>query len=204
MRHSQRLSLVLLATVGLPVALALAAADAKLVATCDDCHGANGVTGSQQIPTLAGVSAPVQSDSLRAYRARTRACPKYSERRGNKLHEGDMCSAARDLADAAIADLAAHYAQQAYVATRQDVDAAKSAAGRALHDRHCEKCHSGGGRNAAEDAGILAGQPLGWLKFCLAAFKRGESAQPKKMKDALARLSEADLEALAHYYAGGQ
>jgi len=73
-----------------------------------------------------------------------------------------------------------------------------------VHDRDCKKCHSSGGKDPADDAGILAGQPLGWLKFSIGTFKKGEAEQPKKMKEAASKLSDADIEALAHFYASEQ
>jgi len=192
------------ATLALLPALALAAADPKVVEGCEDCHGANGVTTAQDVPTIAGVSATVQKDALNAYKAKKRPCPKVTHKRGDTKREGDMCAVAKDLSDAQIADLAAYFAGKKFVAMKQPVDAAKAAAGKAIHERDCKKCHSAGGSDPADDAGILAGQPLTWMKSALADFKKGALDQPKNMKSATAKLSDADIEALANYYASEQ
>jgi len=192
------------ATLGfLPVAT-FAAVDPKVVESCQDCHGANGVSGAQDVPTIAATSAVVQSDALRAYKGKTRPCPKVNYKRGDTKRESDMCSVVKDLSDAQIADLAAYFAGKSYAAEKQPFDAGKAAAGKALHARDCKKCHSGGGNDPADDAGILAGQPLGWLKGTLAAFRKGDIDQPKKMKDVVGKLSDAELESLAQYYASEQ
>ena len=181
-----------------------AGADAKLLASCADCHGDKGVSSAQDVPTLAGISATVQSDWLKAYRGKTTPCPKVNYKRGDLQRQGDMCAATKSLSDAEIADLADYYARQPYVALRQPFDAGKAATGKALHERDCKKCHSAGGKDPADDAGILAGQPLAWLTTSLTAFQKAEKEQPKKMKDPMIRLSDPELEALANFYASQQ
>jgi cytochrome subunit of sulfide dehydrogenase len=193
----------LLAALLVPVA-GYAAADAKLLNSCADCHGEKGVSTAQDVPTLAGVSTPVHTDGLKAYRAKTAPCPKVNYKRGDTKRQGDMCTAAKSLSDAEIADLADYYSKQAFVPLKQPFDAAKAATGKTLHDRDCKKCHTAGGKDPADDAGILAGQPLGWLKSSLASFHKGEKEQPKKMKDVISKLGDPELEALANFYASEQ
>lgn len=185
--------------------LALSAApDPKVVESCQDCHGANGVSTAQDVPTIAGISTVVESDALKSYKGKTRPCPKVNYKRGDTKREGDMCAVAKDLSDAQIADLAAYFAGKPYARMKQPADAAKAAAGKAIHARDCNKCHSAGGTDPADDAGILAGQPVGWLKSSLDAYRKGAIEQPKNMKSVVMKLSDADIEALAHYYASEQ
>jgi cytochrome subunit of sulfide dehydrogenase len=197
------LLIAVLATPLLPTA-SYAAADPKLIASCAECHGDKGVSTAQDVPTIAGVSATAQSDALKAYRAKTAPCTSVNYKGGDTSRKGDMCSVAKDLSDAQIADLADYYSKQAYVAQKQPVDAGKAAAGKLLHERDCKKCHSAGGKDPSDDAGILGGQPLGWLKATLASFQQGKRDQPKKMQDVTSKLSAADIEALANFYASEQ
>jgi cytochrome subunit of sulfide dehydrogenase len=193
----------LLTALLVPVA-GYAAADTRLLASCAECHGDKGVSTAQDVPTLAGVSASVQGGRLKAYRGKTIPCPKVNYKRGDTKRQGDMCSVAKGLSDAEITDLADYFAKQAYTPLKQPFDAAKAATGKALHDRDCKKCHSAGGKDPADDAGILAGQPLIWLKASLAGFHKGETEQPKKMKDVITKLTDPELEALANFYASEQ
>jgi len=195
--------LAAIAALGLP-SLTLGAADPKLLESCQDCHGAGGITSAQDVPTIAGVSATVQSDALKAYKAKARPCTKVNYKRGDTKREGDMCTVAKDLTDAQIADVAAYFAGKPYGALKQPSDAAKAATGKQIHDRDCKKCHSNGGKDPADDAGILAGQPVTWMKAVLAAYKKGSIDQPKNMKSVVTKLSDADVEALAQYYASEQ
>jgi len=202
MRRAQSAAAAVLAL--LPIAVLAGVPDSKVVEGCQDCHGANGVTTAQDVPTIAGISAVVQSDALKAYKAKSRPCPKVNYKRGDTQREGDMCSVAKDLSDAQIADLAAYFAGKPYARMKQPTDVAKAPTGKAIHARDCNKCHSAGGSDPADDAGILAGQPLAWMKGTLAAFRKGDIDQPKKMKDVTAKLSDADIESLAQFYASEQ
>ena len=49
-----------------------AAADiATVVQQCEDCHDKNGVSDAADVPTIAGISAPVHGDYLLAYQEKT-------------------------------------------------------------------------------------------------------------------------------------
>lgn len=171
-------------------AAALADPDPKLIATCNACHGDKGISTAPTTPSVAGISATTLTTALKSYKARTRPCG-----------SPDMCGPSAGLSDADIAALADYYSKLGYVKTRQAADAAKVAAGKAIAARNCEGCHSKGGSDPADDAGLLAGQPVGWLKSTLQAHKAGQVAgQDKLMKQKLSGLSEADLDALAQYY----
>jgi sulfide dehydrogenase cytochrome subunit len=100
--------------------------------------------------------------------------------------------------------VASHFAKLPFVAAKQSFDAQKAAAGEKLHARDCAKCHTKGGRDAADDASLLGGQHLKYLQQALADFKKGEREQSKKMAEKLGKWSEADIEAVAHYYASLQ
>jgi sulfide dehydrogenase cytochrome subunit len=192
--------LALLTALLLPAA-SFAAVDAKFTDSCADCHGNNGLSSAQDVPTIAGISATVTSDALKAYRAKSAPYPKVNYKCGDTSRQGAMCTVAKNLSDAQIADLADYFAKLPYAAQKQPFDAGKAAAGKLVHDRDCKKCHSAGGKDPSDDAGILAGQPLQWLKAALTSFQQAKREQPKKMQDVTSKLSGADIEALANFYA---
>ena len=55
-----------------------------------------------------------------------------------------------------------------------------------------------------DEASILGGQWAGYLRDTFAEYRSGEREQPKKMAEKLDPLSDADIEALVHYYASQQ
>jgi len=169
---------------------AQAAPDPKLTATCEGCHGPKGVSSTATTPTIAGISATVQTAALKAFKAKTRPCG-----------QPDMCAPVANLSDANISALVGYFSDLPYAHTPQTTDPAKVAAGKAIAAKNCEGCHTKGGTDPADDAGILAGQPVAWLKSTLAAHKAGKVAQEEKMmKQKLGTLSDADLDAVAQYY----
>jgi cytochrome subunit of sulfide dehydrogenase len=182
--------------------VAQAAGIDAIVKDCEGCHGANGASQWSDMPTIAGISAGVHADYLFTYRDKARPCTKSKYRQGDtKRPETDMCAVASKLSDADIEALAAHFAAKPFVRAKQTFDPAKAAAGQKIHARDCEKCHSGNGKKAADDASILAGQWMPYLKSAMAEFNSGKRPQPKKMKEKMDKLKADEIEALVHFYA---
>ena len=176
-----------------------------VVETCNGCHGDNGTSQWSDVPTIAGIDAFVHSEALYIYRDEGRPCAKSKYRQGDTSRpETSMCEIAADLDDEMIEQLAGHYAALPFVPARQDFDAALAATGEAIHDRDCSRCHSDGGSNPDDEASILAGQWMDYLRVTFAQYASGEREQPNKMKEKLDSLSAADVEALLHYYASQQ
>jgi sulfide dehydrogenase cytochrome subunit len=178
---------------------------ATLARQCEDCHGKNGVSQWDDVPTISGISAPVHGDFLLAYQEKTRPCRPSKYRQGDTARpETDMCAAAGKLSAADIEALAGHFAAQPFVPAKQPFDAAKAAAGKALHARDCAKCHANGGRNPDDDASILGGQHLKYLQQALSDLRSGEREASKKMAEKLTKWTDAEAESAAHYYASLQ
>jgi sulfide dehydrogenase cytochrome subunit len=115
-----------------------------------------------------------------------------------------MCDVAAGLSDDDIVAIAAHYAALAFVPAKQEFDAALASAGEAVHNEQCDRCHSDGGGNPEDEAGILAGQHMGYLKNTFAEYASGAREQPSKMQEKMDQLSADDVNALLHYYASQQ
>lgn len=182
---------------GLILLAAPASGDAPASAgSCQECHGADGVSQKDMVPSIAGLSVVVHEDALYAFVDGARECVNAETKEG--------CSKKAELSEGQIAELAEYYAGLEYRAIKQPFDADLAAAGAELHAAQCDKCHSEGGGNADDDAGILAGQPLGYLKQSLAQFANEQRQQPSAMQRKMTALSELEIEALAHYYASQQ
>ncbi len=184
----------------------LATADiTALMAECNDCHGDNGVSLWSDVPTIAGLAEFVHADALYIFRDKERPCETSHFRQGDTSRPAtDMCAIAAELSDDEIDSLAAAYAELPYVRAKQEFDAALAAKGKAVHETHCDRCHSDGGTNAADEAGMLGGQMMGYLEATFEEYAAGEREQPNKMKEKMDLLAPADFEALVHYYASVQ
>lgn len=171
---------------------------------CADCHGKDGASTESDVPTIGGLSEQYLVDAMAAYRDKQRPCPESKFRAGDvKRAKSDMCKVAVQLG-ADTATVAKHFAAKRFLKARQPFDAAKAARGQKLHDQACEKCHSEGGSLAEDDAGILAGQWLPYLRASFAEFRDGARPVPEKMKPKFDPLKSDDVEALLHYYASQQ
>lgn len=179
---------------------ALADVDAVLK-MCDSCHGEGSLEAGSDVPAIAGLSELYHADQLYIYRDGDRPCIDAADASGEMTN---MCALVADLSDDDIDAVAAHYATLPFVAASQDFDATLAAAGEKIHDRSCMMCHSDGGSNAGDDAGILAGQTMGYMKMTFAQYRAGEREQPGPMKMLLDALSDDDVNALLHYYASQQ
>ena len=181
------------------------AQDAAVIETCNGCHGDDGVSQWSDVPTIAGMPEYVHSDALFIYRDNERPCSESKFRQGDTSRPATtMCEVVADLDDATLEDLALYYFELPFVAAQQEFDAGLAAAGQAVHDAKCDKCHSEGGSNPDDEAGILAGQWMGYMKNSFAEYASGDRGQPKQMKEKMDELSEADVTALLHYYASQQ
>ena len=175
-----------------------------ITADCEGCHGDGGVSQWTDVPTIAGLPEFSHGDALYFFRDEARPCSEVNYKQGDTSKSSSMCAVAAGLSDDQIDEIAAYYAEMDFVAAKQDFDAALAAAGKAVHDAKCEKCHSDGGTNADDEAGILGGQWMGYMEATFAEYLSGAREQDKSMEDAMNSLSEDDAKALLHYYASLQ
>ena len=195
---------VLLAGAGLfSLSLATGAwADAnKLAEGCANCHGKDGASTESDVPIIGGYSAVVLSDNLKAYKNKERPCPEAKYRDGAKKgQKTDMCQVAKELSDADIKQVTQYFAGKKFVRPVQKFDPALAKKGKEIHDHKCDKCHSEGGSLASDDAGMMAGQWMPYLKDQFKDYKSGKRPMVKKMKPKIESLEPADIDALVNYY----
>ena len=196
--------LVLLAAMACTTTASAGDIDA-LMKGCNHCHGDNGVSQWEDVPTIAGIDAFGHADALFMFRDEDRPCSESKYRQGDTSRAATtMCAIASELSDDDMEALGDAFAELPFVPAVQEFDAALAAAGAAIHEERCDQCHSEGGSNAEDEASIMAGQWMGYLKTTFAQYASGERPQDKKMKEKLAALSADDVEALLHYYASQQ
>jgi cytochrome subunit of sulfide dehydrogenase len=187
---------------GLSLAAGVQAADVnKLLETCAECHGKDGASHESDVPVIGGVSASYLHDSLVSYQNKERPCPETKYRDGPKKgQKTDMCKVAKELSEGDIKEVAKFLSGKKFARADQKFDAALAAKGKEYHADHCEKCHTEGGSVAEDDAGILAGQWMPYLKETFKEYESGKRPMPKKMKPKFEKLDKAKMEALINYY----
>lgn len=173
---------------------------------CADCHGKDGISEHSDVPTISGISAYAFEGYMMAYRSKTLPCIEAAYKSGDTSRAAtDMCAIAANMTDQEITDLSERFAALPFKPASQPFDKAKAAAGKVVHDRACEKCHTENGSYADDDASILAGQWMPYLKATMAAYRSGKRPYlEEKMKEKVDALSDADVDNLLHFYASQQ
>jgi sulfide dehydrogenase cytochrome subunit len=166
-------------------------------ASCEGCHGPGGVSVQATIPSIAGISPGVHADALLMYQEGALPCA------GSPMRVA-MCASVAGMSEARIEELAEYYAAQAFVPAKQAFDADQANAGLAVHQQSCELCHSRGGSDPEDDASILAGQWMPYLRLVMEEYARGEREQSPVMAGMIQQLTAEQIEALLHYYASQQ
>ena len=104
------------------------------------------------------------------------------------------------VSDADATAVADYLSKKPFVRAKQAVDAAKAERGKQLHETNCMKCHEDGGSSQDDDAGILAGQWMPYVRHTFEEFSSGKRPIPKKMKPKFDELTKDDVDALVNYY----
>jgi sulfide dehydrogenase cytochrome subunit len=172
---------------------------------CYSCHGKDGVSTKGDIPTIGGYSATYITDSMTAFRNKERPCEETEIVSGpHKGDKTDMCTVAKDLSEADAEEIANHLATLPFVRAKQPFDAEKAKLGKIVQNRECKKCHEDGGSSPDDDAGILAGQHMEYIKDQMEEFSSGKRPMTEKMKVKYEKLSKEDIENILHYYGSFQ
>lgn len=159
----------------------------EFAAACAACHGENGNSRMEMVPTLAGHPAPYLVVQLILFR---------EQQRRNEI----MTPLAKALADKDIEDLAAHFAGQTRAPPPGAADAALTASGKAVADAHrCGTCHlpDYAGR---EQIPRLAAQREDYLLKTMRDYKSGRrSGLDGMMTSVLHPVTDEQLVALAAF-----
>lgn len=179
----------------------LAATLENQMKTCSYCHGKDGASTDSDVPIIGGYSVEFLVNNLKAYRDHDRDCPETKYRSGpDKGKKSSMCEIAKSLKDGDIHQIATYLSKKKFVHAKQKFDPVLAAKGKDVHDMYCEKCHSDGATQAKDDAGMMAGQWIPYLRQAIEEFQSGKRPIPKKMKAKLDEVTSEDINALIQFY----
>jgi sulfide dehydrogenase cytochrome subunit len=173
----------------------------KVVEVCASCHGVGGASTDPVVPIIGGYSVEFLSNNMKAYKNKERVCPdtmyKSGSKKGNKTN---MCLELDNVNYEDINRVAEYFSKQQFVRAKQKFDPELAIKGKALHDEYCESCHAQGGTLASDNAGMMGGQWMFYLKEAIDEFNADMRPVAKKMKARLNVLSKDDIDALINYY----
>lgn len=156
--------------------------------TCSGCHGIvnyNNVYPTYRVPRIGGQNKEYLVTALQAFRA------------GERTHK-NMTLQAEGLSDLDIEDITVYLAAQTNNAGTDS--AGNTATGQSKFDT-CQACHGATGMRSQPTYPNLAGQHQNYLSKALHDFRDG--SRPNAIMSGFAgQLSDADIEAIAAWYAG--
>ncbi len=190
---------LLLSLAGVVHAAGDAAAGKDKAAVCGGCHGAEGSSMVPTFPNLAGQSEKYIVKQIANFKAKTT--------RQDPMMDAQVAA----LSDTDAQDIAAFFASQKLVSTAT-ADESKLAMGREIYKGGnlqtgvpaCQGCHGPtGAGNPGSGYPQLTGQFAMYTMKQLRAFKDGSRSNDdgKVMRNALASMTDAEIEAVAQYIA---
>jgi cbb3-type cytochrome c oxidase subunit III len=172
--------------------------DAKRgVAACMSCHGANGVSGGGAYPKLAGQHASYIVKQLKDYKA------------GKDRANAVMSAFAGSLSDEDMANVAAYVSKQT-----PGLGTAKNKASIELGQKiyrggiasksvaACAGCHGPNGSGIPAQFPRISGQWPEYTEAQLVAYRAGDRKNSVQMSAIAAKMSDAEIKAVADYVAG--
>ncbi|MDD5366746.1 MAG: hypothetical protein PHR30_15520 [Gallionellaceae bacterium] len=159
-----------------------------LARTCYGCHGTNGVSVGQSMPSIAGLSADYLKTVMMEWKSGARA-------------SANMTRLISGYSDAEIAGLASYFSKLPWTPQVQKTSKETLAKGKAASDR-CESCHGvTGGEPDGDDIPRLNGQWAKYLELELMKY-RDEAFQMshKKMIKNARKLDEGEVNSVAEYF----
>ena len=181
--------LAALAALGLSVPLAMAGPTEDLARTCNACHGVNGVSVGPSMPSIGGLPEAYLKNLMLQWKS-------------DERYSGTMGRHFKGYTDAELSALATYFAKLPWVPVVQKADEKTLAQGKAASDR-CETCHGATG-SMPDDAETpkLNGQWAQYMHMEMMKYRTESAKMPhKKMRGNAKKLEEADVEAVAKFYA---
>ena len=158
----------------------------ELAGSCISCHGENGNSTTEGIPSLAGLSAKYIDTALNAY---------FKGDRNNEFMKVFKHAFGKDR----VAKLGAYFSSQKRLPSTMPVKG-NSGAGKKLANLRCIGCHGEGGNSFMDEFPSLAGQNYKFLNEATLSYTNG-NRKNQIMQNAIKGLSKTDIKNLSAYYA---
>ncbi len=187
MRNKMLMALV---TIGLAASSVHAGTPTEdLASTCNACHGLNGVSVGPTMPSIGGLPEIYLKNVMLQWKNGER----YSATMGRHF---------KGYSDAEISALATHFSKMPWVPVVQKIDAKTLAQGKDASER-CETCHGATGSEPDDnETPKINGQWAKYMHLEMLKYRTDAVKMPhRKMRGNTKKLDEADVEAVAKFYA---
>ena len=165
---------------------------------CMACHGTEGRSEVETIPSIGGFSETAILDLLETYKNDQRSASIVQLEDGT---ESDMKEVVKKLTDADLVLAAKYYASLEWQPIEQEFDKNLAKRGSRVHGVKCGKCHIREGSVPESDHALLSGQWREYLKRQFTDFDSRARRMSSKMQQKYDTLSDKDKAALLELYA---
>lgn len=161
-----------------------------LAATCNNCHGLDGVSAGGSMASIAGQT----EGYLVAVMDEWRKGERFSTVMGRLL---------AGYTEEQIKALAAYFAAQPWTPAEQGIDRQQATAQGKIPAGRCARCHGlTGGKPKTEDTPRIDGQWLGHLELGMLKYRDESLEFPHaKMQESVRKVKEADVPLVSRYFA---
>lgn len=158
--------------------------------TCAGCHGVNGASAAETMPTIGGQSKTYLESAMKQYRDGSRAST-------------IMGRIAKGYNDEQISAMSQFFAKQQWVSAPQKTEAKLVKQGEKVYAKSCKMCHAANGTKVADGAPPrLAGQWSAYLRLFLDCANDPKCANKHPMREQLfEKTTKADIDALLQFFA---
>lgn len=155
---------------------------------CVECHGTDGIATKPQMPHLNGQRANYLQTTM-------------GDLQGNKRPSAINNHIPKTYNEALIASIAKHYSSAVATRPKQTADPQKVTRGSTVYLNKCADCHPDNGRESEQDSPLMAAQNLEYLIAEAKHFQQRKREFATLMDEGFRGVSEADLEAVSHFFA---
>jgi sulfide dehydrogenase cytochrome subunit len=170
----------------------------NLVGLCEGCHGQHGNSIVTMFPSISGYSFDGFVTSMNGFRDDERILAEFQQ---PGTPESAMTKIAQKLSTEEVEALAEYFTARQFIPRRQSYDPKLVPLGAALHEEHCERCHSGKGADPDADVPILAGQWTPYLRSQFDNLLHGKRLVSRRMSIRVKKLTQNEIDALLSFYA---
>lgn len=191
MHRKSTLALIMgLSLITLPASLpAFAGPTDDLARSCNSCHGIDGVSVGPNMPSIGGLPEAYLKNLLLQWKSGER-------------YAATMDRHVKGYSDAELSALATYFSKLPWVPVVQKADAKVLAQGKEASDR-CESCHGVTGSEPDDnETPKINGQWADYMHLEMLKYRTDAVKMPhRKMRGNTKKLDEADVAAVAKYYA---
>ena len=169
-------------------AFAVPPTEEMLATACAGCHGTNGGSAGDTMPSLASQSKNAIVDAMQKFK---------SGERDSTI----MGRLAKGYSDEQIVALGEYFSKQKRYSTGQKIDKAKVARAAKIEEKACGRCHLDQGTDGKDNTPVMASQWLPYLQIQMELYESSHRKMSDKMAEKFKETSKQDLDALIHFYA---